>query len=349
MRATGTKSAMITRTRPSLQNELPDLRAKSWQKQLQEAIRCPKTLLKRLQLPVTLAPSASLAGQQFPLLVPEAFLNKIKTGDINDPLLRQVLPIQEELIASTGFGSDPVGEQGNPQAGLIQKYHGRALLMVNGHCAVNCRYCFRRHFPYEQNRLSKEQWQAVIDTIANDISISEIIYSGGDPLASSDKQLQWLTQRIAHIPHVKRLRIHSRLPVVIPERINDECLHWLSHSALKTVFVLHINHANEIDTALAVAVNKLKSAGVTVLNQSVLLKGVNDSEQVLNTLSETLFENGILPYYLHQLDKVAGAAHFAVSEARAKALHQHLLATLPGYLVPALVSEIAGASSKTPL
>ena len=336
---------MITRTHHYLQCSA----SKSWQQQLQEAIRSPEALLARLQLPAHLLPAAKLAEQSFPLVVPEAFIQKMRLGDINDPLLRQVLPIQDELIAKEGFGADPVGEHSNLQAGLIQKYHGRALLMVNGHCAVNCRYCFRRHFPYEENKLSKNQWLEVIQTLAADSSITEVIYSGGDPLASSDKQLAWLTEQIASIPHIKRLRIHSRLPAVIPERITEQCLAWMSNPALQYVFVLHINHANELDTALKHAVDQLKNAGLTVLNQSVLLRGINDSKEALCALSEALFEHGILPYYLHQFDKVAGAAHFAVPDATAKALHAELMSHLPGYLVPKLVAEYAGESSKTPL
>lgn len=340
---------MITRTSRYLQGKLDSSSRKSWQQQLQEAIRCPQALLSRLQLPESLLPAATLACQSFPLVVPEAFIQKMQLGDLNDPLLKQVLPIQQELIAQTGFGTDPVGEQGNQQAGLIQKYHGRVLLMVNGHCAVNCRYCFRRHFPYEENKLSRSQWLDVIKHIAADTSISEVIYSGGDPLASSDKHLAWLTEQIAHIPHIKRLRIHSRLPVVIPDRINQDCLDWLAQTRLQTVFVFHINHANEIDTALAEAANKLNNAGLTLLNQSVLLKGVNDKPEILSQLSERLFESGILPYYLHQLDKVAGSAHFSISDKQAKDLHQALLYRLPGYLVPKLVAEHAGKASKTPL
>ena len=338
---------MITRTERYLQGQLNSSSTKSWQQQLQEAIRCPKTLLARLQLPENLLPAAERASQSFPLVVPEAFIDKMRLGDLNDPLLKQVLPIQEELIAHSGYSADPVGEQGNEHAGLIQKYHGRVLLMVNGHCAVNCRYCFRRHFPYEENKLSKNQWLALIEQIQADNTISEVIYSGGDPLASSDKQLHWLTEQIANIPHIKRLRIHSRLPVVIPARINDECLNWLSHKKLQTVFVFHINHANEIDASLAEAAAKLKQAGVTLLNQSVLLKGVNDEPKALIALSERLFEVGILPYYLHQLDKVAGSAHFGLSTEQTQAIHLKMQSRLPGYLVPKLVAEHAGEASKT--
>lgn len=338
---------MITRTGRYLQGQLNSSGSKSWQQQLQEAIRCPQTLLSRLKLPESLLPAATLACQSFPLVVPEAFIQKMRLSDLNDPLLKQVLPIQEELIAHTGFGVDPVGEQDNQHAGLIQKYHGRVLLMVNGHCAVNCRYCFRRHFPYDENKLSKTQWLELISRINDDTSINEVIYSGGDPLASSDKHLQWLTEQIAQIPHIKRLRIHSRLPVVIPDRITQECINWLSKHRLQTVFVFHINHANEIDAALIEAADQLKNAGITLLNQSVLLKGVNDNVDTLCQLSERLFESGILPYYLHKLDKVAGSAHFGLSDPQIKDLHNTLLSRLPGYLVPKLVAEYAGEASKT--
>lgn len=336
---------MITRTHHHLQYS----EIKGWQEQLREAIRDPEVLLERLQLPKRLLAAATQASQQFPLVVPEAFIQKMRVGDINDPLLKQVLPIQSELVAEAGFSKDPVGEQNNTQAGLIQKYHGRVLLMVNGHCAINCRYCFRRHFPYQDNKLSRNEWRELIESIAADTSVSEVIYSGGDPLASNDNQLAWLTQQIAAIPHIKRLRIHSRLPVVIPARINEDCLSWLTQTSMQTVFVMHINHANEIDNALSHSITLLKEAGITVLNQSVLLRGVNDDPTSLANLSEALFENGVLPYYLHQLDKVAGAAHFAVSETDAKRIHQTLQSRLPGYLVPKLVAEYAGEASKTPL
>ena len=342
---------MIPRSTPTWQNKS----SANWQEQLQQAINTPMALLKALNLDVSLLPAAHIASQQFPLRVPHAFIDRMEAGNPNDPLLRQVLPIDEELIVRSGYSNDPVQEQGDSptgmihQKGLIQKYHGRILLLVNGHCAINCRYCFRRHFPYEENKLSREQWLIAIKQIAEDSNIEEVIYSGGDPLASNDKQLQWLTQQIAAIPHVKRLRIHSRLPVVIPDRITDSCLHWLSNHRLQTVFVLHINHPNEINPALIQSVQQLRSADITLFNQAVLLRGVNDSVETLKTLSEALFTVGILPYYLHLLDPVQGAAHFAIPLAEAEIIHKGLLDKLPGYLVPKFVKEVGGTGSKTPI
>jgi EF-P beta-lysylation protein EpmB len=323
---------MIPRTDPSWQSES----TLSWQQQLQSVITEPDELLRVLELDPKLTHAATLASRQFPLRVPHAFVDRMERGNLNDPLLMQVLPIQQELIAQSGYSADPLLEQGNQQAGLIQKYHGRVLLLVNGHCAINCRYCFRRHFPYEENRLNKAQWLEVIEQITSDSTVEEVIYSGGDPLASSDRQLHWLTQKIAAIPHIKRLRIHSRLPVVIPDRINAECIDWLTQHNLQTVFVLHINHPNEIDQHLQAAIKRLKDAG-------------NDSAGTLKALSDQLFASGVLPYYLHLFDPVAGAAHFDVPLTEAKKLHDELLTCLPGYLVPKLVKEIAGEGSKTPV
>lgn len=335
---------MIHRTEGLLQTDSP----LSWQEQLANAITDPKILLKHLQLDESLLPAARIATQQFPLRVPQAFVNQMQIGNSQDPLLRQVLPLQEELISVSGYSKDPIKELAYTDKGIIHKYRGRVLLLVNGHCAINCRYCFRRHFPYEENRLSREEWLTTLATIAADDSIEEVIYSGGDPLASNDKQLSWLTQKIDAIPHIKRLRIHSRLPVVIPERINDECLAWLSGHSLDTVFVLHINHANEISPALITAIKQLRDHGITVLNQTVLLKGVNNSTDILKALSDRLFSAGALPYYLHLFDPVDGAAHFDVPIAEAMQLHKELLACLPGYLVPKLVKDIEGRASKTP-
>lgn len=336
---------MIPRTEATWQSQS----APSWQQQLQQAITDPETLLRTLKLEPSLLAAAKLASQQFALRVPQAFIERMEVGNINDPLLKQVLPLQQELIARSGYSADPLAEQNSAQAGLIQKYRGRVLLMVSTYCAVNCRYCFRRHFPYEDNRLNREQWSGLIQQIADDTTIDEVIYSGGDPLAANDRQLQWLTEQIAAIPHIKRLRIHSRLPVVIPDRITDDCLHWLANHRLQTVFVLHINHPNEINGPLIAAAERLKSRNITLLNQSVLLKGVNDRLEVLKALSEDLFSAQIMPYYLHLLDEVAGAAHFDIPLAQAEALYQQLIACLPGYLVPKLVKEIPGEPSKTPI
>jgi EF-P beta-lysylation protein EpmB len=290
------------------------------------------------------------ASRLFPLKVPRTLLDRIERGNINDPILQQILPIAAELNVASGFSTDPVSEQHNQPAGIIHKYHGRVLLMVNGHCAINCRYCFRRHYPYNDNRLNRTQWEKAIDVIRQDTSIREIIYSGGDPLASSDKQLHWLTQKIAEIPHITRLRIHTRLPIVIPQRITPDTLAWMTQTRLSTIMVLHCNHANELkDDTLISAIQTMKSAGITLLNQAVLLKNVNDNLGSLIDLSERLFHTGVLPYYLHLLDKVQGAAHFDIDETRAKNLHTELTHHHSGYLVPKLVREVANHPSKISL
>jgi EF-P beta-lysylation protein EpmB len=274
----------------------------------------------------------------------------MRKGDINDPLLRQVLPLEDELLAAPGYTGDPLGEQeANPHPGLIHKYHGRVLLIVSGSCAINCRYCFRRHFPYQDNKPSRESWQQALAYIAADPSISEVIYSGGDPLTASDSQLRWLTGQVAAIPHVRRLRVHTRLPIVMPSRITAELIEGLSDHRLSTSLVIHSNHANELDDTVASALARLRGAGITLLNQTVLLRGINDDADILSELSERLFALGVLPYYLHLLDKVAGAAHFDTDTGKALALHRALQEQLPGYLVPKLVREIAGARAKTPV
>lgn len=327
---------------------VPTRQTSSWQDELTNLIREPAELLDLLKLPKSLLPAAEVAHQLFPLRVPRPYLERIERGNIEDPLLKQILPLGAESENHKGYSTDPLAEQSsNPHQGLVHKYHGRVLLVVAPSCAINCRYCFRRHFPYEENNPSRAQWQQTFDYIANDHSITEVIYSGGDPLAAPDRQLQWLTDQLASIPHLQRLRVHTRLPVVIPQRITDETLNWLAGSRLKPVMVLHINHPNEIDDDVRRAIARLKTAGVTLLNQSVLLKGINDNVETLTTLSETLFAADVLPYYLHLLDKVAGAAHFDIPEMRARQLHQQLQGRLPGFLVPKLCREEAGRASKT--
>ncbi len=329
---------MIQRTRPS------------WQQCLQTIVTDPAELIDILEIDAKYLPAAIESSKLFPLKVPRPFLERIEKGNIDDPLLRQILPLQEEQEIAHGYSTDPVGEQTGQAAGIIHKYHGRVLLMVTGHCAINCRYCFRRHYPYAENRQSRTEWKSTLENLANDADISEIIYSGGDPLASSDSFLTWLTEQIAAIPHIKRLRIHTRLPIVVPKRINDDCLHWMTHHRLQTVMVLHINHPNELhDSLLLENIQRIKNAGITLLNQAVLLQGVNNDSHTLMTLSEKLFEAGILPYYLHVLDKVQGATHFDLDTDTAMQLHQTLQHRLPGYLVPKLVREEAGKPSKTPL
>lgn len=323
--------------------------ARPWQQELAEAVRDPRELCELLALDPDLFPATYAAHGEFALRVPRPYLARMRRGDPDDPLLRQIMPLGKELISVPGYDRDPLGEtDANPIPGLIHKYRSRVLLIVSPVCAINCRYCFRRHFAYEENRPTRSQWQPALDYIAARPEINEVIYSGGDPLATNDRQLRHLTTQVAAIAHVKRLRVHTRLPVVIPSRIDAACIEWLTSTRLTPVMVLHINHPNEIDDEVRDAVTQLKNAGVTVLNQSVLLTGVNDSEQILVHLSEKLFAAGILPYYLHLLDRVTGAAHFNVALPKARTLYQAMLAALPGYLVPRLVREDPGAASKTP-
>ena len=303
-------------------------------------------LLRLLRLDTTGAASCP-DGREFPLRVPHSFIRRMQPGNWNDPLLRQVLPVHEEWREKPGFRRDPLGErEGMILPGLLHKYTGRALLTLTGACAVHCRYCFRRHFPYGDANPAASHWDAVLDYLAGHGEISEIILSGGDPLALPDARLGELARQLAVIPHVRTLRIHTRLPVVLPERVDDHLLAWLGDHPQRTVLVVHCNHPNEIDTAVTVSMGRLKQAGVTLLNQTVLLKGVNDDALTLARLSETLFEAGILPYYLHQLDRVQGGAHFEVSDATARELMNSLHAALPGYLVPRLVRETPGTQGK---
>lgn len=275
-------------------------------------------------------------------------MQRMRPGDINDPLLRQVLPTREENSLVMGFGTDPVGDiAANAVPGIVHKYHGRALLITTKACAIHCRYCFRRHFPYQDNRLNESQRDVAIQYIANDTSITEVILSGGDPLASSDKYLYQLVSQLAQIPHLKTLRIHSRLPVVLPSRVGAAMFEWLALWRKRKVLVIHSNHANELDDDVANAIQALKDHPITVLNQSVLLRGINDDVDTLVQLSERLFDIGVMPYYLHALDRVSGAQHFEVDDALSKALIREVSARLPGYLVPKFVREISGAQAKT--
>ena len=320
-----------------------------WQRRLAQGPRNARDLLERLGLPISLVPS-TLVESDFPFRVPPGFVDRMRPGDPDDPLLRQILPTPAETRPAPGFVSDPVGDLAALRStGLIQKYHGRALLMLTGACAIHCRYCFRRHFPYAEQTPHGAGWRLAVDAIAAEPTISEVILSGGDPLMSPDGRLARLTDALASIPHVRRLRIHSRLPVVLPERIDTAFLDWFSALPCQRVVVVHANHANEIDDEVAAAMRRLADAGARLLNQSVLLKGVNDDVGRLVALSERLFEIGVLPYYLHLLDRVAGAAHFAVSREAAVAIHAGLMARLPGYLVPRLVEERAGDPSKRPI
>lgn len=319
-----------------------------WQQTLARAIRDPEVLLARLDLPHDLLPAARQAAALFPLLAPEPFVARMRPGDPHDPLLRQVLPLDLELDEAAGFLKDPVGDRAAlHHGGVLHKYHGRALLVATGACAVHCRYCFRRHFPYAEANASGDRWAGALDYLARHGDVSEVILSGGDPLTLTDRRLAELAQALAEIPHLRRLRIHSRLPVVLPERIDAAMIGWLTGTRLKPVMVIHANHPNEIDQAVGAAIRCLRDSGVPVFNQAVLLRGVNDDVDALTALSERLFDAGVVPYYLHLLDRVRGAAHFDVPAPRARALHAALAARLPGYLVPRLVREEPGAPGKT--
>jgi EF-P beta-lysylation protein EpmB len=319
----------------------------SWQRELAAAITDPAELLEAVGLGSDWLPAAQVAARLFPLRVPRGFVARMRRADPNDPLLRQVLPLAAECLSAPGFATDPVGDLAAMTApGVLHKYQGRVLLAVSGACAVHCRYCFRRHFPYAEANASSDRWRAALDYVARDVSIREVILSGGDPLAMGDRRLADLVRHLAQIAHVERLRIHTRLPIVLPARVTTELVDWLVGTRLRPVVVVHANHGNEIDAGVRAALVRLRSAGVTLLNQSVLLKGVNDTVESLAALSETLFAAGVLPYYLHLLDRVQGAVHFEVADSQARQLMVELAARLPGYLVPRLVREVAGAPSK---
>jgi len=319
-----------------------------WQQLLADAVTDPRELCALLELDPELILPALAAARGFALRVPRSYVARMRKGDPNDPLLLQVLPVAAETRFVEGFVADPVGDLERRAAqGVLHKYRGRALLITTGACAVHCRYCFRRHFPYNEESALQQGWQAALEHLRADPSISEVILSGGDPWSLSDRRLEQLTDGLESIPHLRRLRIHTRYPIVLPERVDAGLLGWLQGVRLKKIVVLHANHAREIDASVRHACRHLAAAGVTLLNQSVLLKGVNDSVAALAQLSEALFETHVLPYYLHVLDKVQGAAHFDLPEARALQLHQELTAQLPGYLVPKLVREVAGAPAKT--
>lgn len=320
-----------------------------WQKELAAAFTEPERLLDYLQIDSSELGADFAARKLFPMRVPRPFAERMEKGNIHDPLLMQVLPLRQEFVQASGFVTDPLLEQDSGIKGMLHKYQSRVLLLVRGGCAVNCRYCFRRHFPYEDNHLNRDGWRLVLDQIAADENINEVIYSGGDPLMAKDSFLAWLTNEITQIPHIRHIRIHTRLPVVIPQRVTLEMLDWFTQTRLKSVMVLHINHANEVDEHLIGAIKMLKDQGVTLFNQSVLLKGINDSADAQVALNQTVYEAGVLPYYLHMLDKVAGASHFAVDDESARKIQAEVIKRLPGFLVPKLVREIGGQPGKTPL
>ncbi len=339
-RALMMKEAMIPLSSPA--GQPPD-----WRQQLAEALRTPGDLLAFLDLPPNLA--GDCAHQAFALKVPRYYAGLMQPGDPRDPLLRQVLPQAEECRPAPGFSADPTGDRAADRgAGVLHKYQGRALVVTTGACAVHCRYCFRRHFPYGEAG-ARGDWQAVLDTLAAEPGVSEVILSGGDPLVLDNQRLADLIEPLSCLPKVRRLRIHTRTPVVLPDRLDEGLVEILAGCSLPLVMVLHANHPHEITDHLARRLWPLRRAGITLLNQAVLLAGVNDSGDTLAALSERLHDCGVLPYYLHQLDRVQGAAHFEVNDQRARALHLALAARLPGYLVPRLVREIPGEAGKQPL
>ncbi len=352
---------MITKTTPSLhclngksgENNADGQQARTvkrdWQTALSEAIRDPRELLTQLKLPVSLLEQSSLSPT-FPLRVTQSFIRRMQPGNPLDPLLLQVLPLNQEL-KDTDWGSlDPVCDQHAMQGpGLLHKYQGRVLLVSTAACAIHCRYCFRQHFPYQQANPLGSQLPATLAYLNAHQDIHEVILSGGDPLSLSDERLSRIVEQLDQIPHLKTLRIHTRLPLVLPERIDANLLKWLQATRLKVVLVLHINHPNEIDQEFAESIAHLQLPGVSLLNQSVLLRGINDSAEILVSLSHMLFEVGILPYYLHQLDKVQGAAHFEVPAETGVKLLAEMRHKLPGYLVPKYVKEIPGEPAKYPI
>lgn len=319
-----------------------------WREELRQAYREPNSLLADLGLADEALQARALP--QFPMLVPRAFARRMQPGNRNDPLLRQVLPATDETVEAEGFVHDPVGDQASRQArGVLHKYHGRALLITTGACAVHCRYCFRQAFPYSAEQATHQQWQAALDYLAAETSVDEVILSGGDPLMLATERLQQLTDALQALPHIKRLRIHTRLPVVLPSRVTDALCRWLAALPWPVVMVIHANHANEFDAAVDQALERLTTADVRLLNQAVLLAGVNDSVDALAALMERSLAARVLPYYLHVLDRVSGAQRFERSDVEAVALIEQLRRRLSGYLVPRLVREVAGEPYKQPL
>ncbi len=321
-----------------------------WQTEMAAAFTTTAALAAAVGLDPQSIACGQPGGRGFGMRIPASYVRRMRRGDPNDPLLLQVLPSAREYAEVADFTADPVGEHAALRApGLLQKYAGRALLITTSACAAHCRYCFRREFPYSEHGGETRRWSAALQEIAGDESIEEVILSGGDPLSLSDARLTSLTEALAAIRHVRRLRVHTRQPIVLPSRVDCGLTRWLRGIQLPTVFVLHCNHPNELDAEVYEACARLRAAGATLLNQSVLLRGVNDNADVLAALSRRLFEAGVLPYYLHVLDRVRGAAHFAVPDGTAQLIAGELVARLPGYLVPRLVREVPGAPAKVSL
>jgi len=334
----------------------------NWQRELAQAVRSGEELLRRLGLnPDDLQTQQLLqiAGIQladqdtlrrFPVLVPENFLARMKPGDPYDPLLRQVLPLAHESLFVAGFVPDAVGDlDARRMPGVLQKYAGRVLLIATSVCAIHCRYCFRRDYPYAEEPRRLQDWQPALDEIAADSSITEVIFSGGDPLMLNDARLQVLCSAIDQIPHVERIRFHTRLPIVLPSRVTAELIALLTGFRAQPIMVVHANHGNELTGDCVHALRTLVQSGIPVLNQAVLLAGVNDNLGALEALCRRLINLGVMPYYLHQLDRVTGTAHFEANRELGQHLIRQLAARLPGYAIPRFVQEIPGQPHKTPL
>lgn len=329
---------------------IPSMMQLPWQEQLSDLVTDLQDLLNLLELDAAQLSLAPEALQGFPLRVPRPYLARMRRGDPRDPLLLQVLPQAGEALQVPGYSADPLQESAvNAAPGLLHKYHGRVLLVTTQSCAIHCRYCFRRHFPYADNRPGRAQWQQALDYIAADPSITEVILSGGDPLATSNSYLGWLLGELQRLPQLQTLRLHTRLPIMLPDRVDQGLMTLLNAWPGPCIVVLHANHANEFDADVDAACARLRASGVQLLNQSVLLRGINDDSEALGRLSQRLLAAGVLPYYLHQLDKVAGAAHFAVPDTQAVQLVNDMRQRLPGYLVPRLVRETAGDTAKQPM
>ncbi len=312
------------------------------------AIRRPGELLDCLGLPRESVADVDVSRDTpFPMLVPHSFVRRMQHGNADDPLLRQVLPLQAEAVQNPGFTSDAVNDAESHRAsGLLQKYAGRALLIASGACAIHCRYCFRREYPYADEPRQLADWKPALDTLRGDPTLTEVIFSGGDPLMLNDRRLAELCRLVDEIPHVERIRFHTRLPIVLPSRITKELLAMMTSLNSQVIVVVHANHANEIADDCARALRTLTRSGVPVLNQTVLLRQVNDTADALAELSRRLVGVGVMPYYLHQLDRVTGTAHFEVPDELARSLIAELTTRLPGYAVPRLVREVPGEASK---
>ncbi|BCG63372.1 MAG: L-lysine 2,3-aminomutase [Methyloprofundus sp.] len=318
----------------------------NWQQDLANAFTHPIDLLQYLG--IYDAGFSLAAKQNFAMRVPRSYAECMRKGDLNDPLLKQILPIADELNSPAHYKNDPVGDlSALTENCIIHKYHGRVLFITTGGCAINCRFCFRRNFPYSEVQLNKQNTHTALEYLTNDASITEVILSGGDPLLLSDTNLVELISKLVKVPHLKRIRIHTRIPIVLPSRITPNLINTLNNAALPIILVMHCNHANELSQQVTAACISLKQTNISLLNQTVLLKDINDSSEVLQKLSEKLFASGILPYYLHLLDRAIGTAHFEIQEEKAIKIHQQLQQILPGYLVPKLVKEQAGAVAKS--